>query len=204
MNKQSSASTEPASFVFTADNLKKAEVVIARYPPGKQAGATMPLLDLAQRQAGWLSRAAVDYVAGLLGVPSMRVYEVATFYTMYRLYPVGRHHVQVCTNLPCWLRGSDEIVRACRDVLGISPGETTPDDQFTVQEVECAGACVNAPVVQIGDDYFEDLDYTAMKAILEALGRGERLKAGSQIGRQCSCPASGPTTLKSVPVKGGV
>ena len=202
MSEQSSVSPEPTTFVFTDDNLKKVQALIARYPSGRQAGATMPLLDLAQRQAGWVSRAAMDYIAGLLDVPPMRVYEVATFYTMYLLRPVGQHHVQVCTNLPCWLRGSDDVLRACQEVLGVSPGETTSDHRFTVAEVECAGACVNAPVVQIGDDYFEDLDHASMKALLEALQRGERPKPGSRTGRQCSCPAGGPTTLKAVPVKG--
>jgi len=202
MRVQPFLSPEPASFVFTDDNLQKAQALIARYPSGKQAGAAMPLLDLAQRQTGWVSRAAIEYIAGLLNMPPMRVYEVATFYTMYRLHPVGQNYVQVCTNLPCWLRGSEDLLRACRDVLGVSAGETTADNRFTVEEVECAGACVNAPVVQIGDDYFEDLDHESMKALLKALQRGEQPKPGSRTGRQCSCPAGGQTTLKAVPVKG--
>ncbi|MFN3075510.1 MAG: NADH-quinone oxidoreductase subunit NuoE [Alphaproteobacteria bacterium] len=194
---------EPATFAFTSDNLAKANAFISRYPRGCQASAVMPLLDLAQRQHGWLPQAAIDLVATMLQMPPIRVQEVATFYTMYVLRPIGRHHVQVCTNLPCWLRGSDEVVRACRDVLGVDVGGTTADGQFTVAEVECAGACVNAPTVQIGDDYYEDLDYDSMKKLLEALQRGETPKPGSQTGRQCSCPAGGPTTLKSVPAKGG-
>ncbi|VBB68589.1 NADH-ubiquinone oxidoreductase chain E [invertebrate metagenome] len=201
MNEQFPASSN--EFVFTAENLQRAEEVMKHYPPGRQAGATMPLLDLAQRQAGWLPRAAMDCVASLLKIPPIRVYEVATFYTMYRLQPIGQYHVQICTNISCWLRGSSDIVQACRDVLGVNLGETTPDNQFTLDEIECAGACVNAPVVQIGDDYFEDLDCDSMKRILETFKRGERPQAGSQIGRQCSCPAGGLTTLKSVPVKGG-
>ncbi len=202
-------SVQSVPFFFTADNLKQAEDVIRRYPPGKQAAATMPLLDLAQRQAGWLPRTAMDYVAKLLRVPLIRVYEVATFYTMYRLHPIGRYHVKICTNLSCWLCGSEKIVKTCRDVLGVNIGETTLDEQFTIEEIECAGACVNAPIVQIGDDYFEDLDSDSMQKILEALKRGEQPKAGSQSGRQCSCPAGGPTTLQSSgpessgPVKGG-
>ena len=197
-------SSEAVPFFFTEDNLKQAENVIRRYPSGKQAAATMPLLDLAQRQIGWLPRVAMDYIANLLKIPPMRVYEVATFYTMYRLYPVGKYHIKVCTNISCLLCGAEDIVQTCRDVLGVNPGETTQDKQFTLDEIECAGACVNAPVVQIGEDYFEDLDRFSMQRILQALQRGEQPKVGSQTGRQCSCPSGGPTTLKApVPVKGG-
>ncbi|MBF0093483.1 MAG: NAD(P)H-dependent oxidoreductase subunit E [Alphaproteobacteria bacterium] len=197
---------QPLSFAFTPAYREKAAAAIAKYPEGRQASACMALLDLAQRQEGWLSRAAMDHVAETLGMPPIRVYEVATFYTMYVLQPIGKHHVQVCTNLPCWLRGSDEILRACKDALGVSPGETTSDGLFTVNEVECAGTCVNAPMIQVGDDTYEDLDYESAKKVLEALKRGEKPKVGSQTGRQCSCPAGGPTTLKKVPgadVKGG-
>ena len=119
----------------------------------------MPLLDLAQRQHdGWLPRAAMDHVAELVGLPQMRIYEVATFYTMYNLAPIGENHLQVCTNLPCWLRGSDDVVKTCKNKLGINMGETTPDGKFTLNEMECLGACVNAPMMQINDDYYEDLD----------------------------------------------
>ena len=135
-------------------------------------------------------------------MPPIRVYEVATFYTMYVLKPIGKHHVEVCTNLPCWLRGSDEVVRACKETLGIDPGETTSDGLFTVAEVECAGTCVNAPMIQVGDDTYEDLDFESTKKILESLKRGEKPKPGSQTGRQCSCPAGGPTTLKNLPATG--
>ncbi len=190
-------SSETVPFFFTADNLKQAEDVIRRYPSGKQAAATMPLLDLAQRQAGWLPRTAMDYVANLLQIPSISVYEVATFYTMYRLHPIGRYHVKICTSISCFLCGSGKILQTCRDILCINFGETTIDKQFTIDEIECAGACVNAPIVQIGDDYFEDLDGVSMRKILESLKRGEQPKAGSQRGRQCSCPAGGPTTLKT-------
>ena len=198
------ASSEAVPFFFTDDNLKRAEDVIRRYPPGKQAAATMPLLDIAQRQVGWLPLSAMEYVANFLKIPSIRVYEVATFYTMYRLHPMGRYHVKVCTNLSCWLRGSEDIVQTCRNLLGVNLGDTTPDKEYTLDEMECAGACVNAPVVQIGDVYFEDLDRLSIQKILETLKRGEQPKEGSQIGRQCSCPASGQTTLKaSAQVKGG-
>ena len=149
---------EPTSFTFSQENLELAKRIIAKYPRGKQASACMPLLDVAQRQnGGWLPRVAMDAVADLLEMPRIRVYEVATFYTMYNKNPVGRHHIQVCTTTPCWLRGSDDIVHTCKKKLGIEVGETTADGQFTLGEVECSGACVNAPVVQIGDDYYEDV-----------------------------------------------
>ncbi|WP_207478843.1 NADH-quinone oxidoreductase subunit NuoE [Arenibaculum pallidiluteum] len=196
---------EPASFVFTAENLERARRIIAKYPEGRQASAVMPLLDLAQRQNGnWLSRAAMDYVAAMLEMPPMRVYEVATFYTMYNREPVGRHFVQVCTTTPCWLRGSDEVLHACERKLGIGPGETTPDGQFTLIEVECLGACVNAPMMQINDDYFEDLDAASTERILDALARGEKVQAGSAKGRRGSCPEGGPTTLKEFARRAGV
>jgi NADH-quinone oxidoreductase subunit E len=157
----------------------------------------MPLLDLAQRQCeGWLPRAAMDHVAALLEMPRIRVYEVATFYTMYNLAPVGKHLVQVCTTTPCWLRGSDEVLGACARKLGIEPGQSTADGQFTLLEVECLGACVNAPMMAIGDDYYEDLDAAGTEAVLEALAKGERPTTGPQKGRRSSEPSSGPTTLE--------
>ena len=184
------------AFVFTAENLERARHIIAKYPPGRQASAVIPLLDLAQRQNdNWLPRVAMDYVADLLEMPRIRVYEVASFYTMFNRSPVGRHFVQVCATTPCWLRGSDEITGACRRKLGIEPGETTADGQFTLVEVECLGACVNAPMVQINDDYYEDLDAAGMEAIIDALKRGETPTPGPQIARQTSAPATGPTTL---------
>lgn len=195
---------QPESFAFTAETMAKAEKIIARYPAGKQASAVIPLLHLAQRQnANWLPRVAMDYVADLLGMPRIRVYEVATFYTMFNKEPVGKHFIQVCTTTPCWLRGSDEVLHACKRKLGINPGETTADGQFTVVEVECAGACVNAPVVAIGDDYYEDLDGPRMEAILDALARGETPKPGPQVNRQASCPEGGPTTLLTPPAGPG-
>ncbi|MDA1089227.1 MAG: NADH-quinone oxidoreductase subunit NuoE [Proteobacteria bacterium] len=190
---------QPDDFAFTAENAEAALAVIAMYPEGWQESAVMPLLDLAQRQHdGWLSRAAMDTVAGMLGMAPIRVYEVATFYTMYNLAPVGKNHVQVCTNLPCWLRGSDAIVGACKKSLGVTFGETTEDGQFTLSEAECLGACVNAPMMQIGDDYFEDLDADSAQAILEKLKAGQTPKPGSQIGRHTSEPVGGPTCLKDL------
>lgn len=183
-------------FAFTEENLARAQRIIAKYPPGRQASAVMPLLDLAQRQnANWLPREAMDYVADLLGMPRIRAYEVATFYTMYNRTPVGKHLIQCCTTTPCWLRGSDDVVAAAERKLGIKLGETTADGEFTLREVECSGACVNAPVVQIGDDYYEDVGPEEMDKIIDALKRGEIPPAGSQTGRQTSCPAGGPTTL---------
>lgn len=191
---------QPDSFVFSAPNLKRAREIIAKYPSGKQASAVMPLLDLAQRQHdNWLPRAAMDYIADMLDMPRIRVYEVATFYTMYNLKPVGKNFVQVCTTTPCWLRGSDGIVSACKKKLGIEPGETTADGKFTVIEVECLGACVNAPMVQINDDYYEDLTPERMEMILDALAKGEKVPVGSQIGRRGSQPSGEPTSLTSLP-----
>ena len=150
--------------------MAQAEKIIAKYPEGWQASAVLPLLDLAQRQnANFLSQAAMDYVAEMLKMPPIRVYEVATFYTMYNFKPMGKHHVQVCTNLPCWLRGSDDIVKTCKELIGVGMGQTSEDGMFTLTEAECLGACVNAPMVQIGDDYFEDLDAESTLAVLSKL-----------------------------------
>ncbi len=187
---------QPDSFEFTVETMKQAETEIAKYPDIRKASAVMPLLDLAQRQHdGWLPRAAMDYVADLLEMPPIKVYEVATFYTMFNLKPVGKHHVQVCTNLPCWLRGSDQVTRACEKQLGIVFGETTEDGEFTLTEVECLGACVNAPMVQINDDYYEDLDATSIESILTQLKFGKAPKTGSQIGRTSCEPIGGLTSL---------
>ena len=189
------------AFAWTAENAAQAEKIIARYPAGRQQSAVMPLLDLAQRQVGaetqtqgWLPVPVMEYIGRQLDMPYMRVYEVATFYTMYNLAPVGRYHVQVCGTTPCMLRGSDDVMSACKN-RGLAKGKTTPDGLFTLTEVECLGACTNAPMVQINDDNFEDLDYDSMTAILDALAAGGSPKAGPQNGRQTSCPEGGPTTL---------
>jgi len=190
-------SAAPASFAFTAENAALAAKIVARYPSGRQQSAVLPLLDLAQRQhGGWLPEAAIRHVADYLAMPVIRVMEVATFYTMLNLAPTGRYVVQVCTTTPCWLRGSGDIVAACEKHLGIGVGATTGDGSFTLREVECLGACVNAPMMQIGDDYFEDLDAAATVRILEAFARGEKPKAGPQSGRRSSEPQGGLTTLK--------
>lgn len=187
---------QPASFEFSPENLERAKKIIAKYPPGKQQSAVMPLLDLAQRQHdNWLPIAAMEYIARMLEMAPIRVREVATFYTMYNHAPIGRHHVQICTTTPCWLRGSEEIVEACEKRLGIKVGETTADRQFTLAEVECLGACVNAPMLQIGDDYYEDLTPETTVKLLDAVARGEKPKPGNQSKRLTSSPEGGFTTL---------
>ena len=192
-----------SDFTWTAANAAEAERLIGLYPPGRQASAIMPLLWLAQYQVrdetgvAWLPVPVIEYVARQIGMPYIRAYEVASFYTMYNLKPVGRFHVQVCGTTPCMLRGSDDIIKACKD-KGMAKGATTADGLFTLTEVECLGACANAPMVQINDHNYEDLTYESMTAILEMLARGEEPKVGSQIGRIASCPEGGPTTLKEM------
>ena len=167
------------AFAFTAENQAKAQVIIGRYPPGRQHSAIIPLLDMAQRQVGaetqtqgWLPVPVIEYVGKYLDMPYIRALEVATFYTMFNLRPVGRYHVQVCGTTPCMLRGSDEVMAACKQ-RGLVKGGTTPDGLFTLNEVECLGACVNAPMVQINDDNYEDLTFETTTALLEALARGD-------------------------------
>ncbi|MGE5269563.1 MAG: NADH-quinone oxidoreductase subunit NuoE [Thiohalocapsa sp.] len=190
---------QPESFAFTPENLEKAKAHIAKYPPGRQQSAVLPLLDLAQRQVGWVPLAAMNTVADLLGMPRIRVYEVATFYTMFNLRPVGRYLLQACTTTPCWLRGSDDVVRTCEERLGIGIGGSTADGVFTLVEVECLGACVNAPVLQVNDDFYEDLDGPKTAALLDALREGKPPPVGSLAGRPGSAPAGGKTTLLEPP-----
>jgi NADH-quinone oxidoreductase subunit E len=193
--------TDCRDFAWTAENAAKAEAIIGRYPAGRQQSAIMPLLWLAQYQmleqtgSAWLPLPVIEYVADQLGMPRMRALEVATFYTMYNLKPVGRFHVQVCGTTPCMLRGAEEIMAACQ-AYGLRKGEITHDGRFTLSEVECLGACVNAPMCQINDDFYEDLTPESMTAILEALTRGETPKPGPQVERQFSAPIGGPTTLQ--------
>jgi NADH-quinone oxidoreductase subunit E len=192
------------AFAWTAENAERAKVFVGRYPPGRQASAVIPLLDLAQRQIGaetgtqgWLPIPVIEFVAAELGMPYIRAYEVATFYTMFNLAPVGRFHVQVCGTTPCMLRGSGALLDACY-ARGLSKGRTTEDGLFTLNEVECLGACANAPMVQINDDNYEDLTGDGMTAILDALARGETPPPGPQIDRQTSCPEGGPTSLREM------
>ncbi len=195
---------QPESFAFSPENLKKAQAYIAKYPPGRQASAVLPLLDLAQRQSGnWLTRAAMEAVAEMLNMPPIRVYEVASFYAMFNLKPVGKHFFQICTTTPCWLRGSDQVVNACRRKLGIGIGETTQDGLFTLTEVECLGGCVNAPIIQVNDDFYEDLDGKSTEDLIDALKAGKTPPAGSVKKRQGSAPEGGATTLKELSFAGG-
>jgi NADH dehydrogenase (ubiquinone) flavoprotein 2 len=187
---------QPESFAFTAENIAKAQAIIAKYPDGRQQSAVMPLLDLAQRQETWVSVAAMDVIADMLEMPAIRVYEVATFYTMFNLEPVGEFLIQVCTTTPCMLRDSDAIVEACHKHLGIGWDETTSDGKFTLKEVECLGACVNAPMIQVNDDFYEDLDGEKVISLLDALRDGKAPPIGPQNGRRSSEPESGVTTLQ--------
>jgi NADH-quinone oxidoreductase E subunit len=196
MSSATDVANQPASFAYTPENLARAKQYMAKYPPGRQSSAVLALLDLAQRQqGGWLPRAAMDHVAGILDMAPIRVYEVATFYTMFNLKPVGRYHLQVCRTTPCWLRGADELTETCKRKLGIGLKGRTADGEFSLIEVECLGGCVNAPVVQINDDFYEDLDAKKLEALLDALARGEKPKMGSQSGRQGSAPEGGPRVL---------
>jgi NADH-quinone oxidoreductase subunit E len=191
-------------FAWDPDNAKAAAAIIAKYPEGRQQSAVIPLLDLAQRQVGdmtntqgWLPIPVQEFIARELGMAPVQVMEVTTFYTMFNLAPVGKFHVQVCGTTPCMLRGSDDVLSACYK-RGLKKGHTTADGLFTLTEVECMGACANAPMVQINDDNYEDLTEQSMGAILDALAAGQEPRPGPQIDRQTSCPEGGPTTLKKM------
>lgn len=188
---------QPASFSFSPESIAWAKKEIAKYPEGREASAIIALLWRAQDEnSGWLSEPAIRHVAEILGMAYIRALEVATFYTMFNLSPVGQHHVQVCTTTPCWLRGSDAVVAACRKIVGKGAGEVSDDGKLSWMEVECLGACVNAPMVQIGKDYYEDLDGEKTEALLNALREGREIKPGPQIERQTSAPVGGQTTLR--------
>ncbi len=205
---------QPASFTFRSEAM--VQDIISRYPKGKQRSATMPLLDLAQRQVaedgakenppygGWIPRAAMDEIARILDLPPIKVYEVATFYSMYNLAPVGKYLLQVCTTTPCALCGSGKIVDACEEFLGIHMGETSKDGKFTMMEVECLGACVNAPMMQVNDDFYEDLTPENTKELLLALAQDRPPTVGSMKGRKCSMAITGPTTLEEQAKQAGV
>lgn len=197
-----SAPSGVGTFQFSPENEEKARAILAKYPKGRERSGVLPLLDLAQRQQGWIDRAVIETVATWTQTPPMRVLEAASFYTMFRDKKVGHHHVEVCTNISCWLRGSDEILRALKDELGLDIGQMTADGLFSVAEAECLGACVNAPMVQIGDHYYEDLTYESARALIQKLKAGEPVTPGSQSGRQGACPATGPTTLTRLAVEG--
>ncbi|MBP0445668.1 NAD(P)H-dependent oxidoreductase subunit E [Roseomonas sp. SSH11] len=198
---------EPDSFEFDAESEAQIAKILARYPAEKKASGVIPLLYVVQKQMGrqtgsaWVPRVAMDKVGERLGMAPIRVFEVATFYFMFNTRPIGRFHLQVCGTTPCMLRGSDDVLRACKDAGKLKGyGDTSEDGAFTLTEVECLGACVNAPILQVDDDYYEDLDYDRTVQLIEALRRGERPKPGSTIGRQTSAPEGGPLTLLDVPL----
>jgi NADH-quinone oxidoreductase subunit E len=189
------AEHQPESFAFTPENREWAKGQMAKYPPGRQQSAVIPLLWRAQEQEGWVTKPIIETVAGMLGMPTIRVLEVATFYTMFNLHPVGENLVYVCTTTPCWLRGSDEIVAACKRAIHHHPNTVSADGKLSWTEAECLGACVNAPMIQIGKDFYEDLDGPKTEALLTAIRRGEKPKAGPQNGRHSSEPEGGALTL---------
>ena len=191
---------QPKSFAFTAENLAWAKAEMTKYPEGRQASAIIPLLWRAQAQSGgWLPEAAIRYVADLLGLAPIRGLEVATFYTMFNLEPVGRHYVQLCGTTPCVLRGAEALKEVCRRRIG-EERHVTLDGNFSWIEVECLGACVNAPMVQINADYYEDLTSETFEKILDEFAQGRTPRPGPQVDRQLSAPVGGATTLKDVPV----
>jgi NADH-quinone oxidoreductase subunit E len=187
---------QPAGFAFNAENKARAEKEIAKYPASRQASAVIAMLWIAQEQEGWVTKPMIETIAGMLSMPSIRVLEVATFYTMFNLEPVGKHLVQVCTTTPCWLRGSDDVVKVCKKHIHEKPHTVSADGTFSWMEVECLGACVNAPMVQIGKDYYEDLDGPTTEKILQELRDGKTPKPGPQQGRRSSEPEGETATLK--------
>ncbi|MDG1707533.1 MAG: NADH-quinone oxidoreductase subunit NuoE [Emcibacteraceae bacterium] len=189
-------------FEFNAENIEWTKSQLAKYPDNRKQSCVMPFLTRAQEQNhGWVSIPVMEYVAEFLEMPYIRVHEVATFYSMYNLKPVGKHVIEVCTTTPCWLRGSDDVVNACKTELGIGFGETTDDGEYTLLEVECAGACVNAPVIAYKEEYYEDLDDASTRNFIRDLKAGKELKPGPQNGRFKSCPLGGPTSLKDLAPK---
>jgi NADH-quinone oxidoreductase subunit E len=188
---------QPKAFAFTAENLAWAKKEITKYPEGRQASAIIPLLWRAQQQAGgWLPGKAIEYVADFLGMPHIRALEVATFYTMFLLAPVGRKaHIQVCGTTPCLLRGAEKILEVCRNRIHHEPMHVSADGDFSWEEVECLGACVNAPMVLIWDDTYEDLTPESFERVLDGFAAGNPVKPGPQVDRQMSAPSGGPTTL---------
>jgi NADH-quinone oxidoreductase subunit E len=186
---------QPASFAFSEENRARVNAWIAKFPAGRQRSAVISALWIGQEQEGWVTKPMIEEVAKILDMPYIRVLEVATFYTMFHLAPVGKHHVQICTTTPCWLRGSDDVVKACKKHIGDKPHTVSADGEFSWEEVECLGACVNAPMVLINSDPYEDLTGEKTEEILEAIRRGKMPKPGSRIGRHSSEPEGGPTTL---------
>lgn len=200
VHRDTPANNQDQTFEFTKENLDRAAVIMKKYPPQYRKGACMPLLDLAQRQIGFTSIAAMNYVAKMLDMPPMRVYEVATFYTMYQRKPVGKYHVQVCTTTPCQLCNSDMVMDTVVAKLGVKPGEVSKDGKFSVEEVECLGACSNAPMFQVNDDFYEDLQTKEeVEKILDAFAADKPPKAGTSRRESCE-PFKGPKTLLEEPL----
>lgn len=196
------SANQPASFVFSPENIEWANKQIAKYPQGRQASAIIPLFWQAQKQAGgWLPEPAIRYVADMLSMDYIRALEVATFYTMFNLSPVGEHFVQLCGTTPCWLRGADALKDACKKHIG-PEGQVSADGKLSWIEVECLGACANAPMVQINDDFYEDLDGAKLEQILADLRTGKDVKPGPQNGRTGSEPQGGLTSLTSAGAQG--
>ncbi|HUI98455.1 MAG TPA: NADH-quinone oxidoreductase subunit NuoE [Xanthobacteraceae bacterium] len=190
---------QPKEFSFTPENLAWAKQQIAKYPEGRQQSAVIPILWRAQEQAGWTSQKAIEYVADMLGMAYIRVLEIATFYTMFLLAPAGKKaHVQVCGTTPCMLRGAEELFRVCRKRINHEPFHVSADGNLSWEEVECLGACVNAPMVLIGNDTYEDLTAASFEKVLDGIASGKPVKPGPQIDRQFSAPVGGATTLKTV------
>jgi len=193
------APDQPKTFAFTPENEAWAQKQISHYPTGKQASAVVPLLWRAQEQnGGHVTEPMMRVIGDKLGMSPIRVLEIATFYTMFNLKPVGQHLLQVCTTTPCWLRGSDEVMAACKKHIHPHAETVSADGKLSWMEVECLGACVNAPVIQVGDDFYEDLDGGRTEGLINDLRSGRPTRPGSQIGRQTSAPEGGPTTLKEV------
>ena len=177
------------TFEWSEENFSKVKTIIDKYPSGKQQSAVIPVLDLAQRQnEGWLTKSIIEKVAKTLSMSFIRVMEVASFYSMFNLEPVGKNFIQICRTTPCWLRGSDKLLEVAKNITGCNLGETSKDNKFTLVEVECLGACCNAPMIQINDDYYEDLTEENFKNLLLKLIENEKIYTGSQIGRQSSEP----------------
>ena len=200
---------QPSHFAFDADSAAEIDRAVAKYPPGRQASAVIPGLYVVQRQmkrqtgSAWVPVKGMDALGVRLDMAPIRVYEVATFYFMFNMAPIGKYHLQLCTTTPCWLRGSDDIVAACREATGIKGWkETSADGLFTMTEVECIGACVNAPILQVDDDFYEDMDREKTLALISALRDGKPPKPGSMSGRQNAAPEGGPTTLLFAPENG--
>ena len=190
---------QPDKFEFTLDNLEKVKKIIKKYPDGKQQSAVMPLLYLAQKQNNnWIPLSAIKYIGKLLEMPYIKVYEVATFYTMYNLTPVGNHLIQVCTTTPCMIRGAYKLVEACKEKISLNENELLKDKNCSWMEVECLGACVNAPMIQINDDYYEDLDKEKTLKIIDEILKGETPKPGSYRGRLNAEPENNRKTLLDI------